>query len=112
MKLLLDHNLSPRLVHRLADCFTVVSHVAHLGLDQASDETVWQYARAYDYTIVSKDSDFLELSEIYRSPPKVIWLRLGNCTTREAEAALRQNAAALSDFDLDPEGRVLTILRS
>ena len=52
MKLLFDHNVSPRLPARLADIFPDANHVALLGLDQASDEMVWTYARAHGYTIV------------------------------------------------------------
>ena len=45
MKLLLDQNLSPRLVARLADLFPDSQHVSYVGLDRASDRAVWDYAR-------------------------------------------------------------------
>ena len=38
---------------------------------------------------VSKDEDFNTLSVIRGSPPKVIWLQLGNCTTSQVESVLR-----------------------
>jgi len=48
------------------------------------DETVWEYARQNGFDLVTKDSDFSELSVLRGSPPKVIWLRIGNCTTVRA----------------------------
>jgi len=48
------------------------------GLDQASDLTVWNYARDNGFAIVTKDSDFHEFSLMYGNPPKVIWLKCGN----------------------------------
>ena len=58
MKLLFDHNLSPRLVARLADVLPDASHVALAGLDRATDQQVWEFAREHGYTIVTKDTDF------------------------------------------------------
>ena len=62
MKLLFDHNLSPRLVNRLADIYPDSNHLFNLNLDTAEDSFVWKYARDNDLTIVTKDSDFSELS--------------------------------------------------
>src|SRR5262245_26201479 len=107
MKLLFDHNLSPRLVGRLVDLFPGASHVTFAGLDQASDREVWEYARAHDFAIVSKDSDFDDLSLLRGFPPKVIWLRTGNCTTHQIEAILRYHHPLILDFGDDPGVGVL-----
>ncbi len=45
MKLLFDQNVSPRLVALLADIFPDSNHVFPLGLDEAEDTDVWQYAK-------------------------------------------------------------------
>jgi predicted nuclease of predicted toxin-antitoxin system len=110
MKLFFDHNLSPRLVQRLADLYPNASHVALVGLERASDIAVWTYAQTNDYIIVTKDSDFNDLSVLRGFPPKVIWLQLGNCTTRDLETALRRNHMAISDFANDPTVGVLVII--
>ena len=68
MKLLIDHNLSPRLVKRLADLHPDSSHAFLLGLDQVSDAALWQRARQDGYTIVTKDSDFADLSVLPSDP--------------------------------------------
>ena len=109
MKLLLDHNLSPRLVEKLADVFPESSHVALLGLERALDTEVWNTALEQSYIIVSKDADFNELLTAKGFPPKVIWLRLGNCTTTEAEEALRKYRTEIISFDQDDTAGLLEI---
>lgn len=110
MKLLFDHNLSPRLVQQLADLYPNASHVALVGLDRASDSAVWAYAHTHDYIIVTKDSDFNDIAVLRGFPPKVIWFQLGNCTTREIEQALRRNHTAITDFTNDSTAGVLIIV--
>jgi predicted nuclease of predicted toxin-antitoxin system len=58
MKLLFDQNLSPRLPHLLADIYAGSVHVREVGLREADDGTIWDYAKAHGFAIVSKDSDF------------------------------------------------------
>lgn len=92
-KLLFDQNLSPRLASRLADLYPDSSHVSLAGLDRASDGALWVYAQANDYILVTKDIDFNDMSVLRGFLPKVLWLRLGNCTTRDVEQALRRGFA-------------------
>ena len=101
MKLLLDQNLSPKLVSRLADLFPGSSHVQSLGLGCATDEEIWQSARLNDFAIVTKDEDFNNASVVRGSPPKVIWLQLGNCTTAQVEAVFRARFADIEAFEKD-----------
>jgi predicted nuclease of predicted toxin-antitoxin system len=89
MKLLLDQNLSPKLVTALADMYPGINHVQALGLGEAGDEQVWQYAKDNGYTIVSKDVDFNERGLLLGFPPRVIWIRVGNCSTARIERILR-----------------------
>lgn len=88
MKLLLDENLSRHLVTRLAEPFPGTTHVTAVGLDQATDRAVWEYARGNDFVIVSKDSDFNDLAFMHGPPPKVNWVRVGNASTSAIEALL------------------------
>jgi len=78
MKLLLDENLSRRLVPFLHTDYPGSQQVALLGLEKASDREIWQYAKNNDYVIVTKDSDYHELSILYGAPPQIIWLKTGN----------------------------------
>ena len=109
MRLLFDHNLSPRLVYRLADPFPDANHVALLALDRATDEQVWEYARAAGYTIVTKDADFAELGALRGYPPRVIPLRIGNCTTRQIEELLRHHREVIVAFHADPSAGALEL---
>ena len=62
MRLLLDQNLAPALVHMLADIFPDSAHVRTLGLERAPDEELWEFAAANGFAVVSKDSDFHQRS--------------------------------------------------
>lgn len=110
MKLLFDHNLSPRLVERLADLHPNSTHVYLIGLDRATDVEVWAYAHANDCVIVTKDTDFNDMSVMYGSPPKVIWLRLGTCSTDEVEQVLRRAHQEIVEFAADAALGVLELL--
>ena len=101
MKLLFDQNLSPRLVHRLADIYADSVHVREVGLRDADDSAIWNYAKLNDFTIASKDSDFQQRSLLYGSPPKFIWLRVGNCPVKTIEDLLRTHSVAIHTFSLD-----------
>jgi predicted nuclease of predicted toxin-antitoxin system len=109
MKLLLDQNLSPRLVDRLADVYPDSAHVLGLGLDRADDRAVWNRAHLEEYVIVSKDADFSELSVLLGFPPKVLWIRRGNCSTREIEILLRKGRALVEDLAHSEETGILLL---
>jgi len=98
MKLLFDQNLSPRLVSRLADLYPGSQHVSFIGLDQADDLAVREYANQNDFTVVTRDSDFSELSILRGFPPKTIWIRRGNCSTNQIEELLRSHYQDIIQF--------------
>jgi predicted nuclease of predicted toxin-antitoxin system len=91
VKLLFDQNLSPFLVPRLSDLFPGSLHVQAIGLDSASDLSVWEYAYRNNLIIVTKDADFTDLSVVLGFPPKVIWIGRGNCSTQSIESTLRDH---------------------
>jgi len=109
VKLLFDQNLSPRLVDYLADVYPNSAHVYHLGLDRAPDMAVWDFARDRGYVIVGQDADFTELSVVFGFPPKVIWIRRGNCSTRQIESILRLHCDAAARLIEDPSSGVLAL---
>ncbi len=109
MKLLFDENLSPRLVHLVAELFPGSTHVSNVGLASADDESVWSHASEHDFVIVSKDSDFHQRSFVKGAPPKVIWLRCGNCGTQEISEILQKYQTDCELFANDPETAFLEI---
>jgi predicted nuclease of predicted toxin-antitoxin system len=98
VKLLLNHNLSPKLVRLLADMYAECTHVRELGMQQSQDTEVWQYAAEHGFTIVTKDADFHQRSLLLGSPPKVVWLRIGNCSVTESATALRERYIPIRRF--------------
>lgn len=109
MKLLFDQNLSPRLVRLLVDLFPESNHVFPLGLDEADDTEVWEYARENDFTLVTKDADFGDLSILRGFPPKVLWLRRGNCKTADIESILRNNFDVIKELENDAQIGLITL---
>ncbi len=86
-----DQNLSYKLCKRLEDLFPESDHTRMLNLAQANDDEIWKYAKKNGYTIVTKDSDFNDISTINGFPPHIIWLRIGNSRLNVTEQALREN---------------------
>lgn len=111
MKLLFDENLPPSLVKRLADLFPESGHVVALGLATMDDLDVWAFARRDGFTIVTKYSDFHDICAVRGAPPKIVWLRVGNCTVAELERILRAVAVQLRAFDEDEDAAELMVER-
>jgi len=109
LKLLFDQNLSPALVERLAEIYPDSTHVYRIALDRATDLAVWNTARDQGYTIASRDADFSDLSDLFGFPPKVIWIRRGNCSTREIEMLLRLHYDAVVGLGEDLNSGVLAL---
>jgi predicted nuclease of predicted toxin-antitoxin system len=102
VRLLLDQNLSHRLITGLADLFPGSSHVRDLGLSRADDLAIWHAANA------SKDGDFHQMSLLHGAPPKVVWMRVGNASTDEIEHLMRTNADSIEAF-VNGEGSLMII---
>jgi predicted nuclease of predicted toxin-antitoxin system len=109
VRLLLDQNLSPRVLTLLGDLYPGSTHVREIGLQAADDNTVWRYAAEHGFAIVSKDADFHERSFLLGHPPKVVWIRRGNCSTAEIVAILRDHHAEMLMFERDQEGAFLAL---
>ncbi len=109
MKLLFDQNLSRRLVRLLDNEFPGSRHVSDLGLDTATDQTIWEYAADHGYVIVSKDSDFRQLAFLRGPPPKAIWVQLGNASTRDILRVLSDHSNVISSFGDHDEEALLVI---
>jgi predicted nuclease of predicted toxin-antitoxin system len=109
VKLLFDQNLASRLVAQLVDLFPGSVHVRNVGLAASDDVAIWEYAKAGGFAIVSKDADFRQLSFLYGSPPKVVWLRVGNRSTVQIEAIIRSSAGDFEAFDADPIASMLVV---
>lgn len=108
-KLLFDQNLSPKLINRLTDLFPNSDHLDWLGLGAAEDVSVWEHAKQNDFVVVTKDADFADLSVFRGFPPKVIWIRRGNCSTNDIEELLREHKSEIEDLITDSTSGILTL---
>ncbi len=107
MKFLFDNNLSHKLVERLKDIIPGSTHVMIEGLDESDDWEIWTFAKKNGFTIITKDSDYYDLSLLYRTPPKVIWLRTGNCKVQKIENLIREQFDILVKFLDDPDSGII-----
>ena len=109
MKLLLDENLSPKLVDYLADAFPNCNHVVLLGMRGHPDTEIWHLAKQDGYVLVSKDDDFRQRSFVCGAPPKVIWLSIGNAGTSAIRQLLLDSVTRIEAFVADPEESLLVL---
>jgi len=110
MKLLLDNNISFRLVKRLLDIAPDCLHVKRTGLvHPANDIDIWKWAKQNDYAIVTFDEDFEQLETLYGFPPKVILFRFGNTPTTMLEQIIRANWSEIETFLLDNNSGLLEV---
>ena len=109
MSLLFDQNLSRRLPALVAAEFPGAEQVLLAGLETADDRAVWDYAAGRGLAVVSKDADFVRLSDALGPPPKVVWLRVGNGPTHAVEALLRARVADIRAFLANPASALLEL---
>ena len=109
MKLLLDHNISHKLCAKLSDLYPESSHTRFLRFERAADPEIWFHARTHGFIVVTKDKDIAEFAVLKGAPPKVLWLRMGNCSTQAVEATLRANFEKISALAQHAERIVLEL---
>jgi predicted nuclease of predicted toxin-antitoxin system len=98
VKLLFDQNISFRILKLLAKEFPESAQVQRLGLYEESDIKIWTYAKLNEYTIVTFDSDYVDIANLNGHPPKIIWLRLGNTKTNSIASKLINLKTEIQDF--------------
>ena len=111
MRLLLDANLSYRLVKPLQELFPGTTHVLNQQLNAAEDLAIWQFARQNNFTIVTQDNDFFELASLKGHPPKVIWLRLGNTANLNVLHQIQAHFTDIQQFIEQAEEACLEIIK-
>jgi predicted nuclease of predicted toxin-antitoxin system len=78
--------------------FPDAAQVKQLGLENCKDKEIWDFAKKNNYSIVTFDSDFGNLSALYNHPPKIIWLRTGNLNTSDLIKFLLDHKDVISEF--------------
>ena len=109
MSLLFDQNLSWRLVGLLAAEYPGSEQIVTARLSGADDRAVWAYAASKGLAVVTKDSDFSDVSALLGAPPKLVWLHVGNGPTRDVEKLLRHRQADVAAFLANPNATILEL---
>lgn len=100
MKLWMDAQLSPALAVWVTENFENIEAIAvrDVGLRDAEDTVIFFSAREADATVMTKDSDFIELQRKHGSPPKVIWVTCGNTSNKALRKILLANLGKAVDL--------------
>ena len=105
MKILLDANISWKLINKLKPVFGECAHVDLIGLDvPAKDIDIWKYASDNDYIIITKDNDFADLLELYGFPPKIVLLKTGNNSSQALKELLEKIKPMVEDLEKNDYG--------
>ena len=105
MKLLLDANISWRLVSILKENFGECVHVDDIPELEfpAKDTKIWQYAKDNGYTVITRDNDFAQLIALKGFPPKIVLLRTGNCNRKFTTDLLIRSKPVIQELSKSKE---------
>jgi len=109
MSLLFDQNISFRIVKRIEDIFPGSISVRDLGYNNPHDVDIWKFAKSNNFSIVTFDSDFIDLSNLRGFPPKIIWLRMGNTSTKNIAERIQKEQNNITQFLKDSQNAFLEI---
>ncbi|HKK38063.1 MAG TPA: DUF5615 family PIN-like protein [Cryomorphaceae bacterium] len=111
MKLLFDQNISPKILKNLPSQLSQSQQVRFVELEDASDMEIFKYAKNQGFTIVTFDSDFVDLNALFGTPPKVIYLNTGNLTTSNIAQLIEKNMLRIGHYLKHDSDEILEIAR-
>jgi predicted nuclease of predicted toxin-antitoxin system len=112
MKLLIDQNISHRIIPVISELFSELTHVRNVGLKDKSDYEIFMFARQNNFNaVISLDEDFVHILQTFNSPPKIIWLKTGNCSTTQLAQLLIQKNEIILEFINSEEKDCLEIYK-
>lgn len=112
MKLLIDQNISFRILSKFRAFDGVANHVKDFGLHQANDYEIFMYARNQQFdAIITIDEDFIKLLNTFSNPPKIVWIRTGNCSTEVLANILNEKFEKIKDFIGGSEYSIFEIVK-
>jgi len=109
MKLIFDENISHRILKKLSIEYENSIHCKSINIAPKTDQTIWEYSKSNDFTIVTFDEDFYEWMMLKGFPPKIIWLRTGNTTTSIIAELLNKKSSEIKEFHGNPEIGILEL---
>jgi predicted nuclease of predicted toxin-antitoxin system len=63
-----------------------------------------------NFAIVTFDADFIDISNLRGYPPKIIWLRIGNTSTKNIADRIRAEQNSIEEFLRNSESAFLEII--
>ena len=112
MKLLFDQNISPKILKKLPHDFTECEQVRFVGLEDASDFEIFEYAKTNGFAVVTFDSDFVDLNALRGTPPKIIYLNTGNLTTQSVSELILNNLLTIQHYLNSETDDILELLKA
>lgn len=109
MKLLLDENISFRVLNSILTAFPSSIHVVKSESGVKFDGDIFEYAKLNEFTIVTYDEDFYDLQLLRGYPPKIVWLRFGNASNLKLTSKLLENESVIKLFINNPHVGILEI---
>ena len=110
MKLLFDQNISHKILNHLPELFSESTTIKNEGLINVPDREIWEFAKENGYSIVTQDSDFSHLTSLFGFPPKVIWIRAGNVSTKQITNIIMDHLEKTKNFIADHKHGCLEII--
>ena len=112
MKLLFDQNISPRILKKLPSNFSECQQVRFIGLEDASDVEIFEFAKSTGFAIVTFDSDFVDLNALRGTPPKIIYLNTGNLTTQSISELVLNNLLTIQHYVKSETDNILELIKA
>jgi len=112
MKLLFDQNISPKILKKLPAEFSKCEQVRFVGLENASDIEIFEFAKERSFAVVTFDADFVDLNTLRGTPPKIIYLNTGNLTTQSITELILQNLLTIQHYLKSETDEILEIIKS
>jgi predicted nuclease of predicted toxin-antitoxin system len=110
VKLLLDENLSWRMIKQLTPFFAEVVPVSESKIIQPADDiSIWNYAKKNGFTIISKDDDFEKIVLLRKAPPKLVYLKTYNLDTKKLVDLILENKDKIIEFVNSNENDIFEI---
>ena len=91
------------------DLYPDSRRVREAGMKKSEDVDIWEYAKSNDFVIVTKEMDFQQRSLLFGHPPKIVRLRVGNCTAQIIEDLLRRYFEVIKKFEQDARKSYLAL---
>lgn len=110
MNLLFDQNISFRILKWIDDIFPGSISVHDLEYHNPHDLDIWKFAKLNNYVIITFDAGFVDISNLRGYPPKIIWLRIGNTSTKNIADRIRAEQRSIMEFLSNSESAFLEII--